>query len=47
MDMLQQINNGILAGELRLLVGTFSDTENDRMQDIKGAAPQTEPNKEQ
>jgi hypothetical protein len=33
MDMLQLINNGILAGELKLLVGTFSDTENDRMQD--------------
>ena len=47
MDMLQMINNGVLAGELRLLAGTFSDTENDRMQDIKGATPQTQPNKQQ
>ena len=43
MDMLQLINNGILAGELRLLAGTFSDTENDRMQDdktkVSGGAP--------
>ena len=41
-DMLSQINQGILAGELRLLSGTFSDTENDRMQDNKtigGSAP--------
>ena len=44
MDMLQSINNGVLAGELRLLAGTFSDTENDRMQDMKGPAPQTNPN---
>jgi len=47
MDMLQLINNGVLAGELRLLAGTFSDTENDRMQDMRGPAPQTQPNKEQ
>ncbi len=44
MDMLSLINQGILAGELRLLSGTFSDTENDRMQDPKtiggGGAPQ-------
>tara|TARA_R100001594_G_scaffold102334_1_gene137047 strand:+ start:3524 stop:4234 length:711 start_codon:yes stop_codon:yes gene_type:complete len=33
MDMIQQINQGILAGELGLLAGTMSDTENDRMQD--------------
>ena len=33
MDMTQLINNGILNGELALLAGTFSDTENDRMQD--------------
>ena len=38
MDMLQLINNGVLAGELKLLVGTFSDTENDRMQDMPKAA---------
>ena len=35
MDMLNQINSGILEGELALLSGTFSDTENDRMQDPK------------
>ena len=44
MDTLSLINQGILAGELRLLSGTFSDTENDRMQDPKtlggGPAPQ-------
>ena len=43
MDMLSLINQGILAGELQLLSGSFSDTENDRMQDpktIRGAAPQ-------
>jgi len=33
MDMISQINNGILAGELKMLSGTTSDTENDRMQD--------------
>lgn len=43
MDMLSMINAGLVAGELQLLVGSFSDTENDRMQDpktIRGAAPQ-------
>jgi hypothetical protein len=43
MDMLSLINQGIIAGELQLLSGSFSDTENDRMQDsktIRGAAPQ-------
>jgi len=35
MDMLNMINKGILEGELALLSGTFSDTENDRMQDPK------------
>ena len=41
LDMLSLVNQGIIAGELALLAGTFSDTENDRMQDpktIKGAA---------
>ena len=33
MDMLSLINKGIIDGELALLSGTFSDTENDRMQD--------------
>ena len=43
MDMLSLINQGIIAGELQLLSGSFSDTTNDRMQDpktIRGAAPQ-------
>tara|TARA_R110001583_G_scaffold26456_2_gene95173 strand:+ start:4510 stop:5205 length:696 start_codon:yes stop_codon:yes gene_type:complete len=43
MDMLSLINQGILAGELALLSGSFSDTQNDRQQDpqtIKGAAKQ-------
>lgn len=35
MDMLSMINQGVLAGELSLLAGTVSDTENDRMQDPK------------
>ena len=39
MDMLEQINKSILSGELGLLVGTSSDTTNDRMQD-----PQTRVN---
>jgi len=34
-DMLNLINKGILSSELQLLSGTFSDTENDRMQDPK------------
>ena len=38
MDILSAINAGILNGELRLLAGTASDTENDRAQD-----PQTLP----
>ena len=43
MDMLSLINQGILSQELQLLSGSFSDTENDRMQDnktIRGTAPQ-------
>ena len=48
MDMLQLINNGVLAGELKLLVGTFSDTENDRMQDTpKGPVPNQQQQQEQ
>ena len=42
MDMLSLINQGILAGELQLLSGSFSDTDNDRMQDpktVRGTAP--------
>ena len=42
MDMLSLINQGLISGELQLLAGSFSDTENDRMQDprtIRGAAP--------
>ena len=34
MDMLSQINQGILSGELALLSSTISDTTNDRMQDV-------------
>lgn len=37
MDMISQINTGILSGELKMLTGTVTDTENDRMQD--GSAP--------
>jgi len=33
MDMIQRINQGILAGELKVIAGTVSDLENDRMQD--------------
>jgi|TARA_R110000744_G_scaffold371898_1_gene483190 hypothetical protein len=33
LDMIQLINQGIMGGELKLLSGTVSDTENDRMQD--------------
>ena len=42
MDMLGMINSGLASGELQLLSGSFSDTENDRMQDnktVRGAAP--------
>ena len=42
MDMLSLINQGLISGELQLLAGSFSDTENDRMQDprtIRAAAP--------
>ena len=35
MDMLSLINQGLINGELAMLSGTFSDTENDRMQDPK------------
>ena len=39
LDMLSQINSGILAGELKMLAGTTSDTENDRMQDGNTVPP--------
>ena len=42
MDMLSLINQGLVNGELALLSGSFSDTENDRMQDnktIRAGAP--------
>ena len=40
LDMLSLINQGLLSSELSLLSSTSSDTENDRMQDVKpsGAA---------
>jgi hypothetical protein len=31
--MVAQINQGIMAGELRMLSGSFPDTENDKQQD--------------
>ena len=34
MDMINLINQGITSGELNLLTGTFSDTTNDRAQDV-------------
>jgi hypothetical protein len=40
MDMVQAITQGMMAGELRLLAGTFSDTSADRSQDLGGAVPQ-------
>jgi hypothetical protein len=39
MDMISQINTGILAGELKMLVSTVTDTENDRMQDGTPSVP--------
>ena len=42
MDMLTLINTGISQGELTILSGSFSDTQNDRMQDpqtIRASAP--------
>ena len=41
MDMVQAITQGMMQGELRLLAGTFSDTNLDRGQDLTGGAPQT------
>ena len=51
MDMLNMINQGILAGELALLAGTMSDTITDRMQDPQtigglGNTGQTQPPQE-
>ena len=37
LDILSLINQGLMAGELALLAGTLSDTENDRMQDVKSS----------
>ena len=37
MDMLNLINQGVLNGELSLLTTTFSDTTNDRAQDVSKA----------
>lgn len=39
MDMLSLINQGLINGELALLAGTRSDTENDRMQDLESISP--------
>lgn len=33
MDMINAITTGLLSGELQILIGTFSDTENNRQQD--------------
>ena len=47
MDMVQGITQSLMSGELRMLAGTFSDTENNRAQDEKtligGSAPQAPP----
>jgi len=48
-DMLSLINQGIISGELQILVGSFSDTSNDRMQDsktIRGGGTSTPPPQE-
>ena len=45
MDMLSLINQGLIAGELNLISRTFSDTENDRMQDITPAPQAPAPSK--
>jgi len=44
MDMVQAITQGMMAGELRLLAGTFADTSTDRMQDLTPNAPQIQQN---
>ena len=41
MDMVQAITQGMMQGELRLLAGTFTDTNLDRGQDLTPGAPQT------
>ena len=41
MDMVQAITQGMMAGELRMLAGTFTDATADRAQDITPQAPQT------
>lgn len=40
MDMVQAITQGMMQGELRLLAGTFSDTNLDRGQDLSAGSPQ-------
>lgn len=40
MDMVQAITQGMMSGELRLLSGTFTDTNLDRGQDLSPSAPQ-------
>ena len=46
MDMITRINEGVLSGELQLLVNTKTDTTNDRTQDTS-AMPQTKQQKQQ
>lgn len=40
MDMVQGVTQGMMSGELRLLAGTFSDINTDRLQDVGGNIPQ-------
>lgn len=47
MDMVQGITAGMMNGELRLLAGTFSDTTNDRMQDLGPLPPPQQQQQEQ
>jgi hypothetical protein len=44
MDMVQVVTQGMMAGELRLLSGTFTDTSADRAQDVTPNAPQIQQN---
>ena len=47
MDMIQRINQGILSGELKVIAGTVSDTENDRMQDPESRFGTGQPQQQQ